>query len=171
MGNPKKPAALAILQGNPGKRPINKSEPKPERKAPLCPPHLDEQAKQIWKDTVAVLQPLGLIAITDVALLALYSQTYSIWLTLTAELKRDGAFIMVPCTDKTGEPLRDFNDKVIMEPIKNPRMSEMRLLAAQLRLMASDFGMTPSARARLSVPEKSDDPMTAWENRKGTSGR
>ncbi|HZK10243.1 MAG TPA: phage terminase small subunit P27 family, partial [Clostridia bacterium] len=33
-GRKPKPTALKVLEGNPGKRPLNKNEPQPERKAP-----------------------------------------------------------------------------------------------------------------------------------------
>jgi len=144
---------------------VNKNEPKPEGRAPACPKQLDAQARGIWKQVVEQLTPLGLIAITDAALLSTYSQTYSLWLTLTAELKHYGAFIQVPVIEKSGEVLRDFNGNVITTPVKNPRLPEMRLLAHQLRIMASELGMTPTARARLSVPKKDEDEMSDWVKR------
>ena len=36
-GRKPKPTAIKELEGNPGKRPLNANEPKPERKAPRCP--------------------------------------------------------------------------------------------------------------------------------------
>lgn len=35
-----KPTAIKILEGNPGKRPLNLNEPKPQRIAPECPVYL-----------------------------------------------------------------------------------------------------------------------------------
>ncbi|MEQ8198694.1 MAG: phage terminase small subunit P27 family, partial [Clostridiaceae bacterium] len=32
-GRKPKPTAIKVLEGNPGKRPLNKNEPKPEKKA------------------------------------------------------------------------------------------------------------------------------------------
>lgn len=36
-GRPPKPTAIKELEGNPGKRPLNKNEPKPKQTAPKCP--------------------------------------------------------------------------------------------------------------------------------------
>ena len=43
-GRKPKPTALKVLEGNPGKRPLNENEPKPERKAPECPSWLEPEA-------------------------------------------------------------------------------------------------------------------------------
>lgn len=43
------PTAIKKLEGNPGKRPLNKSEPKPIRKAPFCPKWLEVEAKKEWQ--------------------------------------------------------------------------------------------------------------------------
>lgn len=40
------PTAIKELEGNPGKRALNKKEPKPKRKAPKCPMWLDIEAKK-----------------------------------------------------------------------------------------------------------------------------
>ena len=40
------PTAIKELEGNPGKRPLNDAEPKPERKAPPCPKGLEPEAKR-----------------------------------------------------------------------------------------------------------------------------
>ncbi len=45
-GRKPKPTALKVLEGNPGKRPLNLNEPKPEKKAPKCPSWLEPEAKK-----------------------------------------------------------------------------------------------------------------------------
>ena len=40
-GRKPKPTAMKELEGNPGKRPLNPNEPRPERKAPRCPAWLE----------------------------------------------------------------------------------------------------------------------------------
>ena len=42
------PTAIKELEGNPGKRPLNKNEPKPTKKAPPCPKWLEPEAKKEW---------------------------------------------------------------------------------------------------------------------------
>lgn len=41
------PTAIKVLEGNPGKRPLNANEPKPKKKAPRCPSWLEEEAKRM----------------------------------------------------------------------------------------------------------------------------
>ena len=45
-GRKPKPTRLKIIQGNPGKRPLNKNEPQPERRLMRAPSHLSEEAKK-----------------------------------------------------------------------------------------------------------------------------
>ncbi|HHS8776745.1 TPA: phage terminase small subunit P27 family, partial [Klebsiella pneumoniae] len=44
-GPPKTPTHLALVKGNPSKRPINKNEPKPPSGVPPIPKHFDKQGK------------------------------------------------------------------------------------------------------------------------------
>ena len=51
-GRKPKPTALKMLEGNPGGRPLNTKEPKPEKKAPRCPSWLEDEAKKsgsVWR--------------------------------------------------------------------------------------------------------------------------
>jgi len=48
-GRKPKPTALKVLEGNPGKRPLNLNEPKPEKKASKCPSWLEPEAKKEWR--------------------------------------------------------------------------------------------------------------------------
>ena len=52
-GRKPKPTALKVLEGNPGKRPLNLFEPTPEDKMPECPDWLEDEAKAEW-DRLAV---------------------------------------------------------------------------------------------------------------------
>ena len=46
------PTAVKVLEGNPGKRCLSGSEPKPQKKAPRCPSCLEDEAKKEWKRIV-----------------------------------------------------------------------------------------------------------------------
>lgn len=48
-GRKPKPTAMKELEGNPGKHPLNTSEPKPNKKAPACPKWLEPEAKKEWR--------------------------------------------------------------------------------------------------------------------------
>jgi phage terminase small subunit len=72
-----KPTALVLLEGNPGKRPINHAEPKPRLKTPCCPEHLDAEAKTEWKRLVRILRHMKLLTEADYISLANLCQAYS----------------------------------------------------------------------------------------------
>jgi phage terminase small subunit len=71
-----------ILTGNPGKRPLNQAEPKPEAAIPECPPELGEIAKREWGRLVGELCALGLLTNLDRALAA-YCGAYALWAEAT----------------------------------------------------------------------------------------
>ena len=73
-GRKPKPTALKMLEGNPGGRPLNTKEPKPEKKAPRCPSWLEDEAKKEWKRMAKVLENMGLLTEMDMAAFAGYCQ-------------------------------------------------------------------------------------------------
>jgi hypothetical protein len=44
-GRKPKLTALKMFEGNPGKRALNRNEPKPAVQTPECPVHLDDEAQ------------------------------------------------------------------------------------------------------------------------------
>jgi len=60
-GRKPKPTAIKVLEGNPGKRSLNTQEPKPRKKAPRCPPWLEEEAKKEWKRMAKQMEQLGIL--------------------------------------------------------------------------------------------------------------
>ena len=64
---------------NPGGRPLNTKEPKPEKKAPRCPSWLEDEAKKEWKRMAKVLENMGLLTEMDMAAFAGYCQAYARW--------------------------------------------------------------------------------------------
>jgi phage terminase small subunit len=60
-GRKPKPTALKLIEGNPGKRPITGSEPKPPSTLPTCPSHLSASAKAEWKRLAHTLNTIGLL--------------------------------------------------------------------------------------------------------------
>lgn len=70
-----KPAALKLLEGNPGKRSLNLSDGvNPMHQIPSAPKHLGVEARKEWKRITPELLELGLITGLDRAALALYCQ-------------------------------------------------------------------------------------------------
>ena len=60
-GRKPKPTAVKVLEGNPGKRPLNMFEPTPEKIAPECPSWLNDEAKAEWNRLVDKMVELGIL--------------------------------------------------------------------------------------------------------------
>ncbi|MBP8789310.1 MAG: phage terminase small subunit P27 family [Candidatus Accumulibacter sp.] len=70
-----KPAALRLLEGNAGKRPLDLAAGvNPRIEIPSAPKHLSIEAKKEWKRITPLLYDLGLISGLDRTALALYCQ-------------------------------------------------------------------------------------------------
>ena len=78
-GRKPKPTALKELEGNPGKRSLNPSEPKPPQKAPSCPAWLEKEAKREWRRLSKGMEQLGILTELDRAAFAGYCQAYARW--------------------------------------------------------------------------------------------
>ena len=139
------PSALKLLQGNPGKRPINKAEPKPKpARKPKAPLELDDDAKKEWRRVVAELDQLGLLSKLDITVLAAYCVAFARFKQANEALKsvaeKDPAFKGRLIKTKQGNW------------IQNPLIGIARRAASDMTLFASEFGMTPSSRTRVKAP-------------------
>jgi phage terminase small subunit len=72
--------ALTTNHGEPGRRPLNKREPRPRPTLPSCPSHLNPVARREWRRTTPLLHGCGLLTETDRAALAVYCQPWARWL-------------------------------------------------------------------------------------------
>src|ERR1700732_3971707 len=124
-GRRPKPTALKILQGNPGKRPLNTDEPQPTG-TPTRPDHLDRVAKLEWNRISAHLTSLGLLTAVDRAALAVYCQAWSRWVKAENEIKKFGLVIKSP---KDGMP------------VLNPYVTIANNSLDQLRKFGVEFGL------------------------------
>ena len=144
-GRKPKPSALKILYGNPGKRPLNKNEPKPPPEIPDPPDHLDDVAKKEWSRITKLLSDLKLISQLDMAGVAAYCVAFSRWADAEKKVAKHGIIVMSP-------------DKKF--PMKSPYLSVAEAAMEAMRKMLGEFGLTPTSRARLHVPtapEELDD--------------
>lgn len=143
-----KPTQLKILAGNPGHQKLNTNEPKPRPIAPKCPSWLDREAKREWRRVAPELEALGLLTLVDMAALAGYCASYALWKKCAEAIAAEGL---------TFETDRGY---VMQRPevaIGNKALAEVRAWCAQ-------FGLTPSARARMTLPEApDDDEETPWD--------
>lgn len=137
-GRPPKPTALKELAGNPGKRPLNQREPKPTVKAPSCPSYVQGEGRKEWRRVARLLVQLRVLTEADRSALAMYCMAYSRWVEAEAKIREEGMIVV------------SSNGYVRQNPYVLIAGEAMR----QMRGLLSDFGMTPSSRAKVQVAEE-----------------
>jgi P27 family predicted phage terminase small subunit len=137
-GRRPKPTRLKVLTGNPGKRPLNDAEPRPDVAIPECPTELGPLARREWDRLVGELITLRLLTNLDRAALAAYCGAYALWAEATGAIQKYGAMIKSP----TGYP------------VQSPYVAIANRQAEIMMRIASEFGFTPASRSRIATPEK-----------------
>jgi len=141
-----KPTALKILEGNPGKRPPHKKEPKPRAELLECPYWLrkDRLAYNEWKRIVPELYLANLLTKIDRTALELYCSQYSIYRQAMETLSKEG---LITTNIRNGVKA-------------NPAAAIAREAAKLIKAMCVEFGLTPSSRSRINLPgEDIDDEL------------
>ena len=95
-GRRPKPTRLKVLTGNPGKRPLNANEPRPEAATPECPVELGPVARREWDRMVGELAPLRILTHLDRAALAAYCGAYALWAEATEAIQKYGSMVKSP---------------------------------------------------------------------------
>jgi len=129
------PTAIRVLEGNPGKRPLNRQEPQPRPKAPKCPDHLDETARKEWKRLLPILRRMKILTEADGIALAGLCQAYSTMAQAQAKLNRTGLLY-----GKEGQPIR-----------ASPLLRIIHDCSERINILCREFGLTPAARSRLQM--------------------
>lgn len=149
-GRRPKPTNLKVLEGNPGKRPLNQNEPKPVPIAPKCPNWLSKEAKKEWRRIAPQLEKLGLLTELDMANLAGYCRAYSELIDAEIFLQKHGQTYQIPKRDEEGKMVGLYVQQW-------PQVSIARKAQEEIRAFSSLFGMSPSDRSRMAVPGQPDD--------------
>jgi P27 family predicted phage terminase small subunit len=140
------PLHLALVRGNPGKRklPDPNKVIQPPLEAPAPPPHLSDEARAEWDRIVAVLIGLKLMTPIDRAPLAAYCEAYGRWVQAERALRAMAEKDMLT----RGLVIKTTGGNLIQNPLVGTANKAM----ADMVRYAAEFGMTPSARARLQDP-------------------
>jgi len=148
-GRRPKPTRLKLLTGNPGKRPLNMDEPRPEAVIPDCPVELGPIAKREWDRLAGDLTTLRLLTSRDRAALAAYCGAYAMWAEATEAIEKYGSMVKSPS---------GF-------PIQSPYVAIANRQAEIMMRIASEFGFTPASRSRISTLSKTEPTLfDALEN-------
>ena len=106
-----------------------------------CPQWLSPVARTEWKRVVPELFKAGLLARIDLAALAAYCENYAIVVQCAGYIRRRGGY---------AKYLAGKNSQTA------PHVTAMNKAAAHVRAFCTEFGMTPSSRGRMQVPEAPD---------------
>jgi len=137
MARPKKPTALRLIQGNPGKRAINHQEPiiPPADVSP--PAHLSGRASAEWRRIAPLLLDAGVLTRSDTDALGIYCEALGRLAEAHAHLQETGYLIRSP----NGYP------------IQNPWYAVMKECHEVIRAFGNEFGMTPASRSKIRVDD------------------
>jgi P27 family predicted phage terminase small subunit len=144
------PTALKILRGNPGKRPISRREPRPRLEPPLAPARFEHSAAALkhWHALAPTLTRLGLLTEVD-------GHAFAELCDYLADI--DAARLELYAS---GPVVRTAEGTAVISPYYNV---VLRASASAARLLA-EFGLTPSARARIevTVPHEDGDQLETY---------
>lgn len=134
-----KPTTLRLLEGNPGRLPINPAEPVPTG-VPDCPDYMSADAKTKWRDIMASIPP-GMITSADSALLEAYCEAW-------ATHKKATELLNSTPGDLFGDNLTAGSKASIYLKIRGEAARTMATLATRL-------GLSPADRSglKLGVPK------------------
>ena len=148
-GPPKKPTKLKIIEGNPGKKRLNKNEPEPRNIMPYAPAHLCDDAVKEWTRICEGLHHMGLLTEVDRNALGAYCSSFALWaqswrvLNEMASTGKLGAGLMIKTTNGN--------------MIQNPLVGTANVAARDMVRYAAEFGLTPAARARIDINPSGED--------------
>lgn len=134
-GRPAKPTRLKELAGNPGKRAINRKEPKPTGAAEP-PKTLTKDAAAIWKRVVAAM-PVATYTRADESLIAAYCEAVALHRRATAEI------------DAKGMTVAGSTGQLTISPFVKIQADQARLIVS----LGGRLGLDPASRQSLHVED------------------
>ena len=159
IGRKAKPIHLHLLEGNTNrltKEEIDqrlaaekKLQAKKDKVKP--PTWLDSVAKREFKRIAGELLDLDVITNIDVNALARYCDAYSDYVESTKIVREEG--LMVEYTNKAAETNK----------VAHPLLTKKKQFHEQMKALEVELGLTPSARAKIVIPNIKQGPKTNIE--------
>lgn len=139
------PTNLKVVTGRNRPDRGSQDEPQPEVARVDPPAFLSEPALLEWSRVCEELFNLGILSNLDRAALAAYCTAYGRWVSAEEAIRlsaqEEGA------TDKSGLTIKTASGNII----QNPLVGAANRAMGDMIKFASEFGMTPAARSRISV--------------------
>ena len=149
-GRKPKPTMLKIIEGNPGKRPLNDREPKPTGDLVNPPEWLNDSQTEGWKYAIENA-PKGLLKKLDQSVLITWVIAEDLHRQATIQLQKTGLLVRTPNTN---------------QPMQSPYLPIINRQATLMMKAASEMGFTPTSRSRIVLAEEAiqDDPWAKLAN-------
>ncbi len=136
-GRRPKPTAQKVIEGNPGKRAINKNEPQvPALTNADPPPWLSDLAREAWQWYAPRLIGSKTLTETDLHNLEAFCAAYSRWRIAEDDIKTHGITVFSP---QGGI-------------VKNPAVTVANEALKQMATFGACLGLDPASRSRIKVP-------------------
>lgn len=147
MPGPKpKPTHLKAVTGNPGKRPLNRREPKPRGNLYDPPIWLTDAQRAVWTYAIETA-PLGLLKRIDQSTLTVWVIAQDIYRQAVAKLNAgEGAMLI-----KTPNGM----------PAQSPYLSIVNKQAQIMLKAAGEMGFTPASRSKVEIDDADGEDGTA----------
>ena len=145
------PTVLKIATGNPGKRKLNKNEPKPANDNISPPDFLDEKALEKWDSLVPIIKGMGLMTNADVDTIARYCAMHSLFIKYLDQMNRGGDIVVAKNPDGT-----------IKNISSTPASIQLHKLATALLRIEQEYGLTASSRGTIDMKKLDDDPLDSF---------
>lgn len=147
-----KPTALRLIQNNPGKRAINKKEPKPKFKIPDPPEGMSDGARMEWPYFAKLVSDMRVLTVADGPALASLCEAWS-------EMKNARMRM-----ELLGGPTYEVNGIGGTRYYSRPEQKVIQDADRRCRALLNDFGLTPAARTRIQVTDGEGDDEEATKN-------
>ena len=165
-GRRPKPTALRLVTGNPGKRAVNKKEPKPKRVIPSCPAYLSDSGKVAWGRLCVLLDRMGILTEADSLALERLCDCYAEIIECRLLVERDGrtySSVTTRTTSEEGEATTVEDIKSLLKA--NPAVAMMADADRRFKSYLVEFGLTPAARSKVHATPDDDnkkDPLAEF---------
>ena len=141
-----KPTLLKALQGNPGKRKLNKREPSPAKQPAVKPAWIQRLAEEQWDIYWPIVSAWGFGTETDRMALEALCVSYAEWRLNTQYCFTHGYSF-------------ERGDYQCLRPEAKQAETAFRRMMASL----DRFGLNPSARSKIQLPAPTEEDSTANE--------
>ena len=144
-GRKPKPTALKLVEANPGKRALNKREPKPRGNLYDPPDWLTDDQRKGWEYAIESA-PLGLLKRVDRSTLVAWVVAEDLHRQAVEKLNTGAMLIKTP----NGMP------------VQSPFLSIVNKQAQIMLKAAAEMGFTPASRSRVEMPDGDEEAVSEF---------